>query len=124
MILKIGKKDYELNLGFAAIDYLDSIYKANIDGIIEYGMGLNMLVLGLRNEDITVGYHFIKAGTILEKQKPSNDEIEEFFGSLDEKGFTDFFNEAIDCLKTQPLTKVKIAKIIKQQEKKEEETGK
>lgn len=124
MILKIGKKEYELKFGFAAINYLDSIYKANIDGMIDYGMGLNMLVLGLRNEDISVGYHFIKAGTVLEKQKPSNEEIEEYFGGLDEKGFTDFFEKAIECLKTQSLIKVKIAKIIRQQEKKAGAAGK
>lgn len=123
MILKLGNRDYEIRISFASIDYLDKIYKVNVDGMMDYGVGLNMLVLGLQQEDLIVALNFIKAGTILEKQKPSNDEIEEYFGALDEKGFTAFFKEALDCLKKQPLTKVKVSKILKNKEKQAEKAN-
>lgn len=112
MELKIGNRDYPIYLGIAAIDYLDNFddYRIEQNGM-SFGFGVNMLYGNLEMGNVSSLVRFIKAGTCTEKQKPSNKAIEEFMAELDYEGLKALFEEAIDELKKQPMTRLSIARL-------------
>lgn len=117
MNLKIGGKDYQIHFGFDAINYLDTVYKISVEGYLDFGIGLNGIIVALQQKNLMGLLHFIKAGTSTEPQKPSNKDIEEFIGSLDDKAFDGLFKEALEEIKKSPLTRVKAKEILKEMEK-------
>ena len=112
MQLKLGKMEYQLYLGIDAMKYLDSVYKI-VDSTtgFEFGFGVNALVANFEMLNILAMVHFIKAGTSTESKKPSNRDIEEFLGTLDEDGLENLFKEAKEELKKQPLTRLQMKKM-------------
>lgn len=117
MELKIGKKNYEINLGIAALKYLDDVYVFEDEASgFKFGLGVEMLTTNLAIGNTLALVHFIKAGTITERSKPSDKDIEEFFGSLSAEEFEKFVEDVKDELKKQPLTRMKANQVIKNME--------
>lgn len=115
MQLKIGEKEYPITLGFGALDYLDKVYYLEFQGGARLGNGIAFAMNYLNDENPLVLFHMIKAGTITERSKPSTEDIETFILDAGEKGTLEkLFKEFSDELKKQPLTKTKVAKILKQ----------
>ena len=115
MQLKIGEKEYPITLGFGALDYLDQVYSLEFAGGAKLGQGVTFAINYLNDENPLVLYHLIKAGTITERQKPANEDVEAFIMDAGDKGTLDkLFKEFSDELKKQPLTKMKVLKIMKQ----------
>ena len=111
MKLKIGKLEYPIYLGIEAMKYLDSVYKiVDQNTGVEFGFGVGYLASNFKMFNILSLVHFIKAGTSTEQQKPSNKDIEEFIGTLDEEGLENLFLEATEELKKQPLTRLQMKK--------------
>lgn len=113
MKLKIGKEDYELNFGIAAIDYLDNIYYVEQDGF-RFGQGIRILMSKLLLSDPVAMYHAIKAGTVTLPSKPFNVDVETFLAGKFEKDEGEkFAEELMGELESAPLTKTQ-AKGIRQ----------
>lgn len=117
MELTIGNKTYPIYLGVAAIDYLDRFddYRIEKDGI-SFGFGVNLLYGNLGMGSISSLVRFIKAGTCTENQKPSDEAIESFMAELDYEALESLFEEAIDELKKQPMTRLSIERLEASQE--------
>lgn len=114
MILKINGKDYPIKFGFAAIDYLDKQYAVETQGMKVLGQGIQQVYTYLGMESIMALYHAIRAATITEKSQPSIEEIEVYAEELSGKdGLSKLFEDLIDELKKQPLTKGTVAKHVK-----------
>lgn len=111
MNVTIGKKDYELRFGFAALDYLDHEYTIETQGYT-FGQGLQIGVAYLLDHNPLALRAFIKAGTETEKSKPSNDEIEQFLMAKGDEGtLPALFDEVLGELKKQPLTKDRLRQV-------------
>lgn len=118
MQLKIGKKDYDINLGIRALKYLDDVYYYEEEQSgFRFGVGIELLTTGLSMGNILAVVNFIKAGTITERSKPSDEDIEEFIGSMTEDEFDSFLEEVKEELKKQPLTRTKARQILGDVEK-------
>ena len=106
MKIKIDNKEFELNFGLAAIDYLDNIYYVEQEGF-KFGQGIRILMSKLLLTDPVAMYHTIKAGTGTLASKPSSDGIEAFlsqkFGKDEGEKFAD---ELMGELESAPLTKI------------------
>lgn len=113
MECKIGGKNYEIRFSLAGLDYLDSIYHKKESGIT-FGIGISMLAGLLMEEQPQALFHAIKAGTIKEKGKPSNDEIESYLEEVGEaEGLEKLFEDFLLQLRRQPLTKGTMKKVDK-----------
>ena len=120
MQIKIGEKEYQIILGFDAINYLDEIYFFEVNGV-KLAQGVKIVVQYLMDENPFAIKHMIKAGTATEPQKPSNAEIEAFISELGEKNkLQKLFGEMIEELKKQPLTKHTAKALVREAEKAEE----
>lgn len=103
MKLQLGNREYEMNMGLKALNYLDKVYTTNVGGV-ELGMGLWLLLADLSVGNVNSLAKFIRAATITEPQKPSDKDIEAYIGSLKGEDFGQAFDDFLDFLKTQPLT--------------------
>lgn len=111
MVLKINGKEYLVRFGFKAIDYLDHQYTIETQGIKILGQGIQQAYTYLYSESVIALYHVIRAATITEKTQPSAEEIEAYAEELAVKNeLSKLFEELIDELKKQPLTKGTVAK--------------
>lgn len=119
MQIEIGRRLYTLTFGFDALDYLDKVYtQTEPQSGLEFGVGLRLFIPYLMMRNITALRHAIKAGTSTEMSKPSNFEIEEFIAKkLEDNTEVDFFDEIIDALKKQPLTKKRATEMVSAVEK-------
>ena len=106
MQLKIGSKEYQIHIGLAALEYLNKVYTMDLEGV-EVGFALNKLYIDINLKNVLAIANFIKAGTITEAQKPSNEDIENFIGGMDIKKQDDFFEEIKSFLGKSPLTKAR-----------------
>lgn len=116
MQLKINDKEYTMNYGFSAINYLDEVYYAELNNT-KIGFGVQLVITQLKAQNVMALIHMIKAGTSTAVKRPSNDEIEEFIGSLSMEEFDTLCEEFIEELKKQPLTRVMALKMFKRVEK-------
>ena len=108
MNLKINGKDYEILFGFKAIDYLDRVYFIETNGL-KLGQGIGFAYNYLLNQQPLALFHAIRAGTITEKQQPSDAEIEAFAMEAGEKdNLEKLYKELANELKKQPLTKATV----------------
>lgn len=110
MDLTIGGKTYNLKLGLKALKFIDELYLINGTNL---GQGLQAITISITSESIGAIANLIKAGTITESQKPSDEDIELYIGTLTEKEVDKLFKDFLNLLKTQPLTKVMVTKIEK-----------
>ena len=117
MELKIGGKDYNLKLGLKSLRFIDELYLISGTNL---GQGLHAITIAITSESIGAIANLIKAGTITENQKPSDEDIEEFIGTLTEEEVDKLFKDFLNLLKTQPLTKVMVTKIEKKINKEKE----
>jgi hypothetical protein len=76
--LKIGKKTYDLYLGFDFIRELDKRHPEKVMGMT-FGFGVGKTLINLLNRNPIAVLDFIQAATITEKQKPSVKDIEALF---------------------------------------------
>lgn len=121
MVIKIGEKEFPITFGFAALEFLDKVYTIKT-GVGDIGQGLNMLLMYLMDENPLAIRTAIKAGTETLKQKPSNEDIDDFITELAEKEKLDgLFKELLDELKKQPLTKKRARNVVRAIEKASEE---
>lgn len=105
MQVKIDGKDYKLNFGLAAINYLDNIYYVEQGGF-KFGQGIRILMSKLLLTDPVAMCQAIKAATSTLDSKPSNDGIEEFLSTKFEKDEGEkFADELMGELESAPLTK-------------------
>ena len=116
MQLKINNNEYTMNYGFSAINYLDEVYYAELNNT-KIGFGVQLVITQLKAQNVMALIHMIKAGTSTAVKRPSNDEIEEFIGSLSMEEFDTLCEEFIEELKKQPLTRVMALKMFKRVEK-------
>lgn len=116
MQLKINNKEYTMNYGFSAIDYLDKEYYAELSAA-KLGFGIQLVITQLRAQNVMALVHMIKAGTSSAVKKPSNDDIEVFIGALSIEEFDALCEEFIEELKKQPLTRVMTLKMFDRMEK-------
>lgn len=108
MNVKIGGREYELRFSLDAINYLDHVYTIDANGV-KIGDGIQELTVYLNLRNPTALYHAIKAGTIREKQKPSNEEIETFLEEAGENGGLEkLADDFLSLLRRQPLTKAAV----------------
>ena len=108
MQFKIDDRTYDVYFGIAALKYLDEQYTfKDEDTGISLGLGVEILMASLSTKNVLAVVNFMKAGTVTERQKPSDRGIESFIGSMDAEEFNRFIQEAIDELKKQPLTHLK-----------------
>ena len=113
MEIKIKDVSYPIYLGFDAINYLDVTYFVDMQGM-KLGFGIASVITQLKARNVLAIYNMIKAGTNTLPSKPSNCDIEEFLGSLNEKQFDDLCEEFVSELKKQPLTRVTANKMTKE----------
>ncbi len=97
--MEIGGKEYELKFGLAFINCLDKQFSAQTKGM-DFGLGLTPIVAKLEICNPQAVFDVIRAGTITEKQKPSNEDIEKYVESADiERECNDFLSR----LESSPL---------------------
>lgn len=108
MNLTIGGKEYELRFGMDFINTLDNIYTQEIEGM-QFGMGVESLVMYLSMKNPRALYNAIKAGTSYLNSKPSNQEIEMFVTEKATKDELEQLFEAFQkALEEAPLLKPKM----------------
>lgn len=102
--IKIGKKDYDLYLGFDFIRELDKRHPEETQGIT-FGFGVGMTLINLTQRSPLGVLDFIQAATVTEKQKPSVKDIEALFTEWQKEGKTEeMYMGFIKQLEDSPLT--------------------
>lgn len=119
MQVNIDGREYNLYFGFDALNYLDLVYKVEDKSSgVSFGYGLPLFTSALMMGNLTALNYGIKAGTSTEFRKPSNKGIEEFIvKELEKDGAEGFFNELLDELGKQPLTKHQVTRMRRETEK-------
>jgi len=106
MILKIGERDYTLRFGLGFLREMHKLHSAELEGIKTGYGAMTLLNAGQALNDPMAFVDIIKAGTVTEAQKPSNEAIEKFLEDLilnDE--YDKIINEIVAELKASPLLK-------------------
>lgn len=76
--IKIGKKNYDLYLGFDFVRELDKRYPEQLMGM-SFGFGVGKTLINLLQRSPIAVLDFLQAATITEKSKPSVKDIEALF---------------------------------------------
>lgn len=108
MQLEINGKEYPLHFG---MDFIDEVEKVEGMKMEAEGMEMNIGTGGMSKlNNKLASYHpsglrtVIKAGTITERQKPSNAEINQYIEYLAETDdYEDLFDEIVEELGKKPL---------------------
>lgn len=108
--LKINGKEYDLHFGIDFIREMDKRYEVNGNGV-SFGMGINSAIVYLKDNNPVILEDIILAATHTAKTIPSVADIEKWLEEQEDldKVFEDF----LSTLKTAPLTKSKVAKVLK-----------
>lgn len=119
MIFKnLGGRDIEAKFGIDFIKLLNQNYAIPVNTgefTINISAGFAMINIYVRKQkDMEAIYNLIKYATATEKQKPSNQDIEEYLGTFDtEEKLDNFVEDFLTALETAPLTKVGMQKVSK-----------
>lgn len=108
--IEINGKKHDLHFGIDFIREMDKRYEANGNGV-SFGMGINSAVVYLKDNNPVILEDIILAATHTAKTIPSVADIEKW---LEEQEDLDkVFDDFLSTLKTAPLTKSKVAKVLK-----------
>ena len=102
MILKIGERDYTLRFGLGFLREMNRLHSAELEGMKTGYGAMTLFNAGQAMNDPMAFVDIIKAGTVTEVQKPSNEAIEDLILN-DEYDKT--INEIVAELKASPLLK-------------------
>ncbi len=108
--IEINGKKHDLHFGIDFIREMDKRYEVNGNGV-SFGMGINSAVVYLKDNNPVILEDIILAATHTAKTIPSVADIEKWLEEHEDldKVFDDF----LSALKTAPLTKLKVAKVLK-----------
>ena len=108
--IEINGKKHDLHFGIDFIREMDKRYEVNGNGV-SFGMGINSAVVYLKDNNPVILEDIILAATHTAKIIPSVADIEKWLEEQEDldKVFEDF----LSALKTAPLTKSKVAKVLK-----------
>ncbi|WP_079708623.1 tail assembly chaperone [Paraliobacillus ryukyuensis] len=111
MEFKINEKDHQLSFGMKCINELDKRYSVDYQGL-KFGMGVNMSYMALNMMNPTALLNIISAATAHEKNKPTDDQIEQAIVDYAEEhqGLETLFNDLKGELGKSPLMKDTIKK--------------
>ncbi len=108
--IEINGKKHDLHFGIDFIREMDKRYEVNGNGV-SFGMGINSAVIYLKDNNPVILEDIILAATHTAKTIPSVADIEKW---LEEQEDLDkVFDDFLSALKTAPLTKSKVAKVLK-----------
>lgn len=108
--IEINGKKHDLHFGIDFIREMDKRYEVNGNGV-SFGMGINSAVIYLKDNNPVILEDIILAATHTAKTIPSAADIEKW---LEEQEDLDkVFDDFLSALKTAPLTKSKVAKVLK-----------
>jgi len=104
MELEINGKKYPLTFGFDFLDYVNQENGMVADGMKTNVGGAAMLNANMQSRMPTALRLLIKGGTSTLRQKPSNEDIEEFINDIssDDKKFNKVFDDIETELGKQP----------------------
>lgn len=102
--LETGKGTYPLRMTFKSLDYLDSIYKIEDDGV-DFGVGVRLLIAEITMQNLNAVLHFIRAATLHLGSKPPENDIIDMVGAMTDKEYDALFKAAQDFLFEAALTK-------------------
>lgn len=108
--IEINGKKHDLHFGIDFIREMDKRYEVNGNGV-SFGMGINSAIVYLKDNNPVILEDIILAATHTAKTIPSVADIEKWLEEQEdlEKVFDDF----LSALKTAPLTKSKVVKVLK-----------
>lgn len=108
--IEINGKKHDLHFGLDFIREMDKRYEVNGNGV-SFGMGINSAVVYLKDNNPVILEDIILAATHTAKTIPSVADIEKW---LEEQEDLDkVFDDFLSALKTAPLTKSKVVKVLK-----------
>ena len=108
--IEINGKKHDLHFGIDFIREMDKRYEVNGNGV-SFGMGINSAVVYLKDNNPVILEDIILAATHTAKTIPSVADIEKW---LEEQEDLDkVFDDFLSTLKTAPLTKSKVTKVLK-----------
>lgn len=108
--IEINGKKHDLHFGIDFIREMDKRYEVNGNGV-SFGMGINSAVVYLKDNNPVILEDIILAATHTAKTIPSVADIEKW---LEEQEDLDkVFDDFLSALKTAPLTKSKVVKVLK-----------
>lgn len=106
MILNIGGKEYTLRFGIGFLREMNKLHSVEFDGMKTGYGAMTMFNAGQSLNDPLAFIDLIKAGTVTENQKPSNEAIEKFLEDLIiEEKYDQTIEEIMKGLKASPLLK-------------------
>lgn len=109
MILEINGTDYEMRFGLGFLKEINKGRESTTNNV-DVRLGVENAVSALYTGDYLPLLDLIKAGTITEKQKPKDKEIDEF---LMEADLEELANDFLEELRTQSATKKKAERVLK-----------
>lgn len=106
MILTIGGKEYTLRFGIGFLCEMNKLHSVEMEGMKTGYGAMAMFNAGQALNDPLAFIDLIKAGTVTENQKPSNEAIEAYLEDLivNDK-YDKTIEEIVNELKASPLLK-------------------
>lgn len=103
--VNIDGKEFELHFGWGFLEYVNREFGVSQGEVKTQFGGLYNIYTGSSMQDPFTLVHIIKAGTVTEKQKPSNKGIMDFIEGLaeEEKAYEEFYIEIWDEIAKKPL---------------------
>lgn len=106
MLLTIGGREYTLRFGLGFLREMNKLHSAELEGMKTGYGAMTLFNAGQALNDPMAFVDIIKAGTVTETHKPSNEAIEAY---LEDLIVTDKYDqtikEIVETLKTSPLLK-------------------
>ena len=120
MVLKINKKECELNFGIGFIRELDEKYFVVSKAGVKFGSGLETKVPMLLGGDMVTLSEFIYMGTSrMEKERPSLREVDDYIDSTED--IEELLKQVVDELKKSNACKIKVRQMEENMKEAEEE---
>lgn len=110
MKFKTNKKEYDLYIGLAFVKELDMRYQQNFAGV-EFGHGVAKVFLGLTQYNPIAFADYVLAATITEDTPPTLKEIEETMLSWSPEDITKYYDDFLDALAENSLTRAQVGQI-------------
>ena len=105
MILKIGERDYTLRFGLGFLREMNKLHSAELEGMKTGYGAMTLFNAGQALNDPMAFVDIIKAGTVTENHKPSNEAIEKYEDLILNDEYDKTITEIVNELKASPLLK-------------------
>ncbi len=109
MIIRVNETDYKVSFGVGFIRELDKKYYTEAKTGARFGMGLEVKMPMLLNNDIITLSEFLYEGTVAEEKRPTQKEIDAYIDSVED--IEHLFEEVVDELKKHNATKLAVKRI-------------